>query len=294
MSLLPALLTRRPQSPPSDVPSVEVPTDEPAPLTPGAELLPGYRVLTHVDRGRVYDVYEVWSTVRHCSCVAKTTRPGAQEKESVRGELRREGELLASFTHPHLVRAYEVVDEPRLAVILETLEGQTLEHLIKVQRRRVPPAGLACLGLHLCSAIGYLHRHDLLHLDLKPANIISDAGRAKLIDLSLARPPGKTPRGMGTPSYLAPEQARGDEVSPATDVWGIGAVLYEAVTKDVPFEESKNQERYGQLERRASLTGRHRRRLPRTLAEAIDACLEPDPGARPALGQLEETLDAMT
>ena len=116
--------------------------------------------------------------------------------------LRREGQRLLSFTHPHLVRAYEVLDVPRPAMVLETLQGQTVQHLIHEGGRPLVSGELACLGLHLCAA-------PLLHLDLKPSNIIFDSGRAKLIELSLARPPGPGQRGTGTPAYLSPEQATG-------------------------------------------------------------------------------------
>ena len=88
-----------------------------------------------------------------------------------------------------------------------------------------PPdaADVAHLGLQLGSALAYLHRERRLHLDLKPSNVIAEAGRAKLIDLSLARPPGPAADGIGTWLYMSPEQARGGVLGPAADVWGLGA-----------------------------------------------------------------------
>ena len=134
------------------------------------------------------------------------------------------------------MRAYEVIERPQPVVILETLDGETVAHLL--ERR---PAGLdadevAWLGLHLASALGYLHRHGLLHLDVKPANVIAEAGRAKLIDLSIARPPGPCRAGGGTWAYMAPEQATGGHVDEAADVWGLGTVLFEAAAGRPPFE----------------------------------------------------------
>jgi eukaryotic-like serine/threonine-protein kinase len=154
------------------------------------------------------------------------------------------------------------------------------------------------LGLHLCSAMHYLHGHNILHLDLKPSNIVSERGLAKVLDLSIARKPGRGIPGAGTRNYMAPEQARGGYVSAASDVWGIGAVLFEAVTGEVPFEAygdtdyfDDEDDRYDQLERRAESVRAHRR-VPRPLADAIDACLEPDPAQRPTVDGLSRELTA--
>ena len=134
------------------------------------------------------------------------------------------------------MRAYETLERPHPVVILETLAGDTLEYLIAVhERRRLPLADVAFLGIHLCSAMHYLHRQGLLHLDLKPSNIVSDLGLAKVLDLSIARPPGRVRGGAGTRQYMAPEQARGGPVTANADVSGIGAVLFEATTGRRPF-----------------------------------------------------------
>jgi serine/threonine protein kinase len=137
-----------------------------------------------------------------------------------------------------------------------------------------------------------LHAHNWLHLDLKPSNVISDGGHAKLIDLSLARRPGRVPRGIGTPQYLSPEQARGDRCGPAADVWGIGATLWTAATGARPYGRPPAGEPFEQLHRRADRIGSHRR-LPRTIAAAIDGCLEPDPAARPTVLELDDALGSV-
>ena len=133
---------------------------------------------------------------------------------------------------------------------------------------------MAWLGLHLSSALRYLHGRDLLHLDVKSANVIADGGRAKLIDPSLARPPGRYEPGVGTWCYLSPEQEAGRELGPAADVWGVGMVLYEAATGDV-------------VEGRPPAVGV---RAPEALAKAIDACLAPDPADRPDLADVMRRL----
>ena len=122
-------------------------------------------------------------------------------------------------------------------------------------------------------------------------------------------------RGAGTKQYMAPEQVRGERVEPATDVWGIGATLYEAATDVTPFnaeyETEPGSEREGGLDtggftdtdadldsyeqvlRRAEPIRRAHRRVPAAFADAVDACLEPDPARRPALQDLTRSLEAL-
>jgi serine/threonine protein kinase len=259
-------------------------------LTEGARPAAGYEVIAHLSRGLALDVYDAWSEERNCPCVLKLVRPDRREPR-VRRRLVKEGELLMGLSHPHFVRAYELVRRPRTLLVLETLDGQTLDHLIQASPRRLSSGDVAELGLQLCSAIRYLHGRGHLHLDLKPSNVIAQSGQAKLIDLSLSRPPGPSRRGAGSPPYLAPEQARGGEVTEATDVWGLGATLYEAATGMPPFPDARPH-RYPQASRRAPSL-RQSRRAPHPLTGAIDACLEPDPWRRPSVAELSSQLDSV-
>ena len=259
-------------------------------LAEGDQLLPDLVVLHHLRRGSEADIYEVWSDERHCSCIAKIIRPKRAGEERVQRALTNEANLLLASTHPHIVRAYAAYTEP-VGMLLETLEGQTLEALVHTHWRTMDAQSLAALGLHISSAITYLHARGILHVDLKPSNIISDSGRAKIIDLNLARPPGFCKAGVGTGAYLAPEQARGGDLSTAVDVWGIGAVLFEAATRREPFPRAVNHKYYPQLTTRLTLPARARGRLPAAIADLIDGCLEPAPQHRPTVGDIETTLD---
>jgi eukaryotic-like serine/threonine-protein kinase len=262
-------------------------------IDPGSELSPGYSVLEHLSRGRHLDVYEVWSETRACHCVAKVLRPDMRADADAQRRLRNEGRLLARLTHPHVVRAYETVSgQHGTVVVLETLGGETLSHLIARRTTRLSAGELAWLGVHLCSAVHYLHGEGILHLDLKPSNVINEQGHAKVIDLSLARAPGRVRAGLGTAQYLPPEQARGGEVGPAADVWGVGAVLYAAATGNRPFGAPDNGAAFEQLRRRATRV-RTMRRLPAPLADAIDGCLEPEPADRPTLIALADAVTAV-
>jgi eukaryotic-like serine/threonine-protein kinase len=268
--------------------------DGPPPLAPGDDLAPGYRVVTHLRRGHDLDVYDLWSEERGCRVIGKTVRPDRLTRRGVRGRLLREGKLLRRLAHPHIVRAYEMLITPAPVVILETLPGETLAHLIDRQVRRPAPREIALLGLHLCSAIGYLHRHNVLHLDLKPSNIVATHGMAKVLDLSLARAPGRSRGGIGTAGYMAPEQILGGQLSFPTDVWGIGAALYELATGEPACDAGEATSDTGDNSPQEICLPhpvRRSRRLPTELATAIDACLSQDPSARPTVAELAASLE---
>jgi eukaryotic-like serine/threonine-protein kinase len=114
---------------------------------------------------------------------------------------------------------------------------------------------------------------------------VAEAGRAKVIDLSHARRPSRMRAGHGTWCYMAPEQARGGAVDAAADVWGLGIVLYAAATRSNPLADLADELDVDdpQLHARLALLRNRRPRLPAELTALVDACLEPDPAARPPL-----------
>ncbi|MEU0970639.1 serine/threonine-protein kinase [Streptomyces sp. NPDC005917] len=256
-----------------------------SPLAPGTRPVPGYEVLGHLTRTGWLDIHDAWSVERDCRCVIKVVRPDRRGERGLAERLLREGRWLRDFSHPHLVRSYDVFDSPEPLVVLETLTGETLSRLLERLRRRPSAADVALLGVQLCSVVHYLHGQGLLHLDLKPSNVVVDRGHAKVLDLSVARPPGTAPAGVGTCCYLAPEQARGGTLTTAADVWGIGVTLFEVACGDWPFDCSG-----AALERRPPPVS-SRRRLPRALAAAVDGCLRSKPSARPTVAELAAALE---
>jgi serine/threonine protein kinase len=246
---------------------------EPDVVPVGAEVLPGYRVEELLARGGRVDTYDVTSLERDCRAVVKVLRADRLDDAHVRQAVATEGMLLTTLSHPHLVRGYEVVTAPRPGLVLETLPGATLAALLDDGRLGV--ADTALLGRQLVSVLGYLHRQGWVHLDVKPENVVVQEGRAVLIDLGLASRPGRLVRGMGTDGYAAPEQDAGGTISPATDVWGLGATLAECVTGVPPG-------------RTPDLS-----RVPDPLRPVLSACLRDDPSDRPSLAELRERLDAL-
>jgi serine/threonine protein kinase len=262
--------------------------------------IPGYETIELLRRGRDLDVYDAWSEERACRVVIKCVRP---DRPRAGQRLLEEGRLLCKLTHPHIVRAYEVIEEPVPMVVMETLAGETLGYMIEVREVELSAPELAQLGLHLASAVRYLHHHGVLHLDLKPSNVIAECGRAKLIDLSVARPPGPAHAGIGTHYYLSPEQARGGDLGPPADVWGIGVVLFEAATGEPAFDdpeapedesvsETLDESDYPQLAAPARRIDEVRP-PPSELAELVAACLEPEPERRPGVDELMRRLEPL-
>jgi serine/threonine protein kinase len=266
------------------------------PLGRGRKITPGTTIVAHLHRSAGYDVYDAWSEPRGCRVIVKTLRPDRLRVPAARRRLLREGRLLMRLTHPHIVRAYEVHDGPRPAVVMETLTGATVEHLIATARRPLSGTELANLGAHLAGALRHLHAEGVLHLDLKPSNVVAEHGRAKILDLSHARPPGRMRAGHGTWCYMAPEQARGGEVDAAADVWGLGIVLYAAGLRSNPLGDIAERLDVDepQLHARPAALRRARPRLPAALATLVDACLELEPGARPGLDEVLRRLHALT
>jgi serine/threonine protein kinase len=255
------------------------------PLGAGARVADGIEVIAHLARSNLLDVYDAWCPRRGCRVAVKVLRPDRLGDRRARSGLLREGRLLMGLSHPHLVRAYEVHAGPRPAVVLETLRGATLAALI--QQRRLSPREAAHLGLQVGSALHYLHGAELLHLDVKPSNVIADGGAARLIDLSIARRPGRVRAGLGTWCNLAPEQARGEVVGPAADVWGLALLLHEALRGEPAFGDDGDAE-FPCLEAPVPPLARVR---PAALGAVIAAGLRADPAARPSLSELLAVLD---
>ena len=257
----------------------------------GTEIVPGYEVVSLMRHGRRLDTYDAYSKERDCRCVLKVVREDRAHESACREALVREGTLLRDLTHPHLVRAYEVVEEPRTAIVLETLSGATLAALI--EDAQLTPADAAMMGLQLVSALSYLHRRGWLHLDVKPSNIVVQGGRAILIDLSLVGRPGDGRAGAGTDGYLSPEQAHGQGLSSASDVFGLGVTLGEALTGRLPYAEEGDWDRGTAPRRPGWRFRRHLGRAPKGFAALVLACIDPDPARRPGLDDVRSVLRSL-
>jgi eukaryotic-like serine/threonine-protein kinase len=260
-------------------------------LCEGDEIVPGRHAVRLLGGGSRYEAYLAWDDHLRCLVVAKLVRPDLVcDPTALRG-LAGEARALRRLAHPMLLRSFdEVLEGERPHLLLEHIEGARLSTLIR--RFGVILEQLLPLALNLCSVLHYLARERVVHLDVKPRNIIM-AGDPRLIDLSVARTFDeladiRSP--VGTDAYMAPEQCdpvRFGEIGPASDVWGLGVTLYEALTRTRPFP-AREGTRFPQLgSDPMSLPDR----VPPALAEAVMACLEPRPVDRPSAAELADALE---
>jgi eukaryotic-like serine/threonine-protein kinase len=264
----------------------------------GAEIAPGRYALRRLGGGHRYEAYLAWDDRLHAVVVAKVIRPHLVRDPHTLDGLAAEARMLERLHHPVIVRSFgALLEGPRPHLALEHLEGPRLSTLV----RRYGPLStdqLIPLAIQICSALHYLALEEVVHLDIKPANVIMGAP-PRLIDLSVARSVERCAdldRPIGTDAYMAPEQcdpARLGPVSASADVFGLGATLYRAATGERPFPLRGDEgpgpgTRWPQLAcEPAPIDGR----LPDPVARVILACLDRDPAARPRPAEISERLE---
>jgi serine/threonine-protein kinase len=271
-------------------------------VPPAAELpqVPGYRVEALLAHGGMGVVYRAWHLRLGRAVALKMllSGPGARPEELER--FRREAEAVAALHHPNVVQIYDVGDaNGRPYFTMELVEGGSLAD--RIQGAPQPAQQAAALVATLAEAVHAAHRSGIVHRDLKPANILLDRdGTPRVTDFGLARrlegDDGLTLSGtpLGTPSYMAPEQARGERkaIGPATDVYALGTILYELLTGRPPFcAESGSATLQQVLADDPVPPSRLNPGVPRDLATVCLKCLSKEPHRRYAsAGALAEDL----
>lgn len=269
----------------------------------GAEIAPGRTVLKPLGGGNQYEVVLVWDDHLFAITVAKLLRPQLVSDERALRDLRLEAEALERLAHPVIVRGFgAVLDGPYPHLLIEHLEGPTLRRLIR-RSGPLPLPQLLPLALHVAAALHYMAAEGMVHLDVKPDNIVMGIP-PRLIDLSVARTLERAARlggPLGTDPYMAPEQCDperyGGMVGPASDVFGLAATMHHAIASEVPFprtrEDRDSEDPFVRFPQLARAPAPLPPGTPDELVDLLDRSLARDPAARPSTAEFAETLEPL-
>lgn len=251
--------------------------------------IPGYRIVDELGRGAMGVVYKAWhlETKRVVALKMIPTR-GPIDKELL-ARFRTEAEVMSLQKHPNIIRVYEVGQHRgNPYIVMEFCPGGTLFDRLKGEQTW-PPREAAQLIETLARAIQTAHDQRIIHRDLKPGNILmASPQHPKITDFGLAKnldAPGFTAMGrvIGTPCYMAPEQATGEThlIGPATDVYALGAILYHLLAGHPPFSEGSRVEIIRQVVQERPIPLRSLdKTIPRELEGICLQCLQKEPHHR--------------
>jgi tRNA A-37 threonylcarbamoyl transferase component Bud32 len=279
--------------------SPSAPAAKPSPA--GVFRFGDYELLAQLGRGGMGVVYKARQVSLNRLVAVKMILAGQLADESEVRRFRAEAEAAARLDHPGIVPIHEIGKHGgQYYYCMGFVEGQSLAD--RISAGRIPPREAAELTRAVTDAIAYAHAHGIIHRDLKPANVLLDrAGRPRVTDFGLARRVDGT-RSMtatgqilGTPSFMAPEQAAGlvDEVRETADVYALGGILYAALTGQAPFKGDTDLDTLVQVLEREPMAPRQLAPgVPRDLETICLKCLQKDAGKRyPSAQALAEDLD---
>ncbi|MFL5870099.1 MAG: protein kinase domain-containing protein [Solirubrobacterales bacterium] len=255
--------------------------------------------------GGMSTVYKATDRVLERTVAVKILAEHLSDDEKFVARFRREALAVAKLIHPNIVQVYDTgVDGDRHYIVMEYVEGKSVAQLLQTKGRLGPDSAVE-IGVQACAGLEYAHRQGIIHRDVKPGNLMvigGPAGRGrrdsyahdpptgemtiKLTDFGIARASAQTRLTqvgsvVGTAAYLAPEQARGDEATPAADVYALGVVLYQILTARLPWEGSTLAELAIRRENERPLPpSSYDPDIPETLSRAVLRSLEGEPSAR--------------
>jgi serine/threonine-protein kinase len=262
-----------------------------------------YRVLDRLGRGGMGEVFLAYDDRLDRRVAIKRIRPDAGTSDRRRERFRREARLSARLNHPAIVQIYDILTEGDLEyIVMEAVEGANLYTLIERGPLGVPQV----LGLarQLAEGLDAAHRQGIVHRDFKAENVLVTAsGQAKISDFGIAKQlladsEDSLTKGnavLGTYRTMSPEQARGEEVDPRTDLFAFGVLLYEALTGRSPFEAENALATLNRVIhfRQEPVRSLHPA-VPEDLSALVDDLLEKEPDLRPqSAGQVRRRLEAM-
>ncbi len=206
-----------------------------------------YRLIDRIGTGGMSVVYRGQDQSLGRIVAIKVLHENLTDDEGFLRRFQREAHAAANLSHPNIVTVHDIgQDGNRYYIVMEFVDGRTLKQLIRLQNQQGRPLSVGQaldLGIQVCAGIGYAHRANLIHCDVKSQNIlITRDDRVKVADFGIARAMSEATQHTvdsqiwGTPHYFSPEQAAGQGATPASDVYAIGVVLFELLTGRLPFQ----------------------------------------------------------
>jgi eukaryotic-like serine/threonine-protein kinase len=243
-----------------------------------------YRVERELGRGGMATVYLAEDEELGRTVAVKVLAEHLAGEDAFRGRFVREARLAARLSHPNIVRVYDAGEaDGRPFIVMEYVPGTSLADI-----RPLPVTRVADLGMQACAGLQHAHDAGLVHRDVKPANLlVRDDGVLKIADFGIARAAESTRHTqagtlLGTAAYLAPEQTAGEDATRASDIYSLGAVLYELLTGRPPYSfgslgELAAKQSDGVIEPAGDVAD-----VPRQVEAAVMHALARDPSFRPA------------
>lgn len=268
----------------------------------GRDTLGAYRLVGHAGSGGMGQVYVGEDPRLGRRVAVKILPPEMAERPGWLERFEREARALAALNHPNIVTIHSIDEDDGLRFLtMEYVEGETLESRVG---EAMSLEDFLRIARDLAMALGAAHDRGVIHRDLKPANLMVTAdGRLKILDFGIAKvvDPGMGPalsqdgQIIGTVSYMAPEQVRGEPVDARSDLFALGVVLYRLLTGEHPFRGSNSYEKFQSiLSEDPQPLAERRPDLPEAVGTILHRCLEKDPDRRfQSAGELVERLDAL-
>jgi serine/threonine-protein kinase len=248
-----------------------------------------YRVERTLGQGGMAAVYLAHDSELDRAVAIKILAEHLSSDEAFRQRFVREARMAAGLSHPNIVHVYDQGDEDgRPFIVMECVDGHTLGEELK-RTGALPPARVVDLALQICGGLEHAHASGLVHRDIKPGNLLlSEDGTVKIADFGIARAAEATKLTkigsiLGTAAYLAPEQAAGEPVTAAADIYSLGCVLFECLTARTPYVfESLPELVVKQRKEPITPIRELRPDVPPELEAAVMHCLARGPEYRPA------------
>ena len=247
-----------------------------------------YLIVSELGRGAMGAVHLAQDPLIEREVAIKTLLPDlpAEVMGDVRERFLREARSAGRLNHPNIVTIFDVGEQDGVAYIaMEVLEGRSLQQMLR-DPARLPFSSIVNIAAQVADALDHAQRFGIVHRDVKPANImVSAAGRAKLTDFGVAHVPSsnmtQTGAALGSPKYMSPEQVTGQAIDPRSDIFSLGAVLYEMLARRTPFEHPGDTNVWSLLHRIAGQPHRpvteHDAEVPAIFNRILDRALAKNP-----------------